>query len=112
MSQVQPALGGVVRWSAEEGWGVLRSTAVDGLVFAHFSVICDQAGHRGLEPGQQVWFRFETPGQDGCAARATSVWSGGPPVDGAPGPEGPSDAYRSVLHVTVDPPGGSPPPPP
>ena len=112
MSDDEPSVGEVVRWSFEDGWGVLRSGTVDGLVFAHFSDIRDQPGFRSLEPGQRVWFRFETPGQDGCQARATDVWSAGPPFDTVPEPQGPAGAYRSDLQITFDPPDGSPPPSP
>jgi CspA family cold shock protein len=107
--------GSVVRWSDDGGWGVLRSDALDGSVFAHFSMIRDQAGYRSLAPGQQVWFRWERPGQDGCAARAVDVYGAGPPGPDAPsGPPAPRDrpdaAYRASLTVTGDdPPGGSPP---
>jgi CspA family cold shock protein len=44
--------GEVLEWYAEEGWGVLTSPAVDGTVFAHYSVILDQEGYRSLERGR------------------------------------------------------------
>ncbi len=119
MNQAEAVVGRVVRWSTEEGWGVLRSDVVDGLVFAHFSAIRDQAGFRSLEAGQQVWFRWRRPGQDGCEVSAVDVWTAGPPSASGPsgveaqppgaGRPGPSAAYRSRLRITLDPPGGSPP---
>jgi CspA family cold shock protein len=122
VNQAEPAVGRVVGWSAEEGWGVLRSDGVDGLVFAHFSAIRDRTGYRSLEAGQQVWFRWTRPGQDGCEVSAVDVWTAGSPSAAGPGGAeapppgvgrpGPSDAYRSRLRITSDPPGGSPPPPP
>ena len=110
------AEGTVDRWSDVEGWGVLRSDHVEGLVFAHFAVIRDQAGHRSLTPGQQVWFRWELPGQDGCDVSARDIWIAGPPAtppaDALP-ENRPGAAYRSDLTITVaDPPDGSPPPSP
>ncbi len=79
MEQEEPTIGWVVRWSTDEGWGVLRSDHVDGSAFAHFSAIRDQAGVRSLDTGQQVWFRWARPGQDGCAVTAVDVYSTGPP---------------------------------
>lgn len=117
MAQDDVVAGTVVRWSDVDGWGVLRSDAVDGLVFAHYAAIRDQTGHRGLEPGRAVWFRWERPGQDGCDARASDVWAGGPPPRPTPAPPpepSGTSAYRSVLEITWDddPPDGSPPPSP
>jgi cold shock protein len=110
----EPVRGEVVRWSSEEGWGVLRSDAVDGLAFAHFSMIRDLVGYRELTPGQRVWFRWERPGQDGCDVRAEDIWTKGPPFVTEPVPQGPPGAYRSTLTITWDddPPDGPPPPPP
>jgi CspA family cold shock protein len=63
-------MGTVRAWHAEEGWGVL--TAPDGTeVWCHFSHV-EMPGYRVLSPGQSVSFNYETPGQDGCAARVTS----------------------------------------
>jgi cold shock CspA family protein len=67
--------GTVQRWSDEDGWGVLTADGLDGTVFAHYSMICDQAGWRGLRSGQQVWFTWEQPGQDGCAYRAVEIYT-------------------------------------
>ena len=111
--------GTVVRWSNVDGWGVLQSDALDGLVFAHYSDIRDQDGYRSLQAGKPVWFRWERPGQDGCDARALDIWATGRPSDTTPAPvPGPPSggAYRSTLSITWDdpsaPPDGSPPPRP
>ena len=113
------ARGTVVRWSDEEGWGVLRSDAVDGSVFAHFSHIRDVRAYRSLRPGQPVWFRWELPGQDGCDARAVDVWTAEPRAGATPVPPPPSEpggASTYTLTITWDdpatpddPPDGSPP---
>lgn len=93
--------GTVLRWSTEEGWGVLISGALDGPVFAHFSMIRDQVGSRGLEAGQQVWFSWESPGQDGCDHNAVDVCTteSRTPVERPPVPPG---AYTSSLVITFD----------
>jgi CspA family cold shock protein len=97
-------LSGTVRsWSDEHGWGVLASDALDGTVFAHYSMIRDQDGWRGLWPGQQVWFTIEEPGQDGCEFRAVDVYATETrrpvdrPVRADPG------AYSSSLTIQFDP---------
>lgn len=117
MRDDEPVPGEVLRWSPEDGWGVLRSDF--GTVFAHFSVVHDRHGHRNLIPGARVWFHAERPGQDGCDLRAVDVWTAGPPFpDAGPPPAGPPGAYRSSLTITRgdsepdDPPDGSPPPRP
>jgi len=105
VAQDDLAEGTVERWSDVDGWGVLRSAAVDGPVFAHRSMIRDRTGDRRLTPGQPVWFRWELPGQDGCDTRASAVWRAAPsPVQAAePPPEHPpSVAYRSTLTITFD----------
>lgn len=113
MRDDEPVPGEVLRWSPEDGWGVLRSDF--GTVFAHFSVVHDRHGHRNLIPGARVWFHAERPGQDGCDLRAVDVWTAGPPFPDAGPPPG---AYRSSLTITRgdsepdDPPDGSPPPRP
>ena len=67
-----PVTGTVEVWHAEHGWGVLR-TPDDVAVWCHFSQV-EMEGYRSLEPGQRVSFDYETPGQDGYAARVlTSV---------------------------------------
>lgn len=99
--------GTVQRWSDEHGWGVLTADALDGTVFAHYSMICDQAGWRGLRPGQQVWFTWEQPGQDGCAYRAVEIYTTEArrpvdrPVQSNPG------GYSSSLTIEFDPPPSS-----
>ena len=65
--------GEVLEWYAEEGWGVLTSPAVDGTVFAHYSVILDQEGYRSLEKGQAVCFRWHPGCQDGCDNQAAAT---------------------------------------
>jgi cold shock CspA family protein len=60
--------------------GVLVSPDVSGTVFAHFSMIRDQTGWRGLEPGQRVAFTRADGGQDGCDLRAVDVYSSGEPT--------------------------------
>jgi hypothetical protein len=70
---------------------------------------------RSLAPGQEVRFRWETPGQDGCDARAVDVWSSpdadtGVHVEPASRPRG---GYASGFETNLDdPPDGSPPPSP
>lgn len=63
-----------VRWSDDEGWGALRSDAVESDVFAHFSDI-DGDGFRTLYVGQRVRFAVEPfpSGQDGYVFRAHDV---------------------------------------
>lgn len=71
---VQTEVGSVVAWHGDEGWGVLRSAAVESDVFAHFSdLVMD--GYRSLEPGQLVRFECEhfPSGQDGYVYRASNV---------------------------------------
>jgi CspA family cold shock protein len=67
-----PVSGTVARWNDQEGWGVLVSPSVLGKVWAHFSMI-EMDGYRTLNPGQEVTFTYETPGQDGYPHRALSV---------------------------------------
>lgn len=69
--------GTVSAWYSEEGWGVLVSADLTGTVFAHYSMIQDQAGWRGLEVGQRVAFTWDEGGQDGCDHRAVEVFSSG-----------------------------------
>jgi cold shock CspA family protein len=97
--------GTVLRWSDEDGWGVLTSDALDGTVFAHYSTIRDQAGWRGLRPGQPVAFTWEESGQDGCDHRAVDVYTdtSRTPVEPPPAEPG-SSAYRSWLTIGFDPP--------
>ncbi|WP_093574216.1 cold-shock protein [Amycolatopsis rubida] len=65
-------LGKVVRWEVEEGWGVLESAAVDGPVWAHFSMI-EAEGFRFLTVGDNVRFTAERAEQDSCRWRAIRV---------------------------------------
>ncbi|MEU4193918.1 cold shock domain-containing protein [Kribbella sp. NPDC026611] len=61
----------VVRtWSDEEGWGVLDCPSTPGGCWTHYSVI-EADGFRSLTPGTTVHLRWEHPGQDGYAYRAT-----------------------------------------
>ncbi len=113
MRDDEPVLGEVLRWSAEEGWGVLRSD--HGRVFAHFSAIRDQEGFRSLEPGSRVWFHAERPGQDGYELRAVAVWTSRPASVTRTEPgglAGTPDAHRPGPHLMSDPADGSPPPSP
>nr|BFE59112.1 hypothetical protein GCM10020063_036380 [Dactylosporangium thailandense] len=66
---------GVVRqWDAEAGWGVVALDRDGLLVWTHYSaVVAEPGAYRSLEPGQRVRCWFETPGQDGYAARALRV---------------------------------------
>lgn len=73
MRTSHPTVVGTVEvWHGEHGWGVLRTP--DGVaVWCHFSQV-EMEGCRSLELGQRVFFDYETPGQDGYAARVlTSV---------------------------------------
>ncbi len=65
-----------VWWDDEEGWGALRSAALESDVFAHFSVL-DGPGFLSLRPGQTVRFEVEPypAGQDGYFFRAHHVTS-------------------------------------
>ncbi len=104
MSEDGIITGTVLRWSDEDGWGVLGSDELDGSVFAHYSSIVDQVGERGLVQGQQVAFSWRQPGQDGCDYSAVDVYttpSRTPverPVQHHPG------AYTSSLTIEFDPP--------
>jgi cold shock protein len=67
--------GTVTEWRDEEGWGVISSPDVPGLIWAHFSDI-DMEGFRTLSVGQEVQLRAEdlAPNdQDGYRFRATVV---------------------------------------
>ncbi len=65
-------LGKVVRWEVDEGWGILESAAVDGPIWAHYSMI-EAEGFRFLTAGDQVRFTVERAEQDGCHWRAIQV---------------------------------------
>ena len=67
-------VGTVVSWSDDEGWGVLRSPAVESDVFAHFSAVV-MDGYRLLRPGQTVRFECEyfPTGQDGYLYRSNGI---------------------------------------
>lgn len=71
---VQVVEGVCVRWSDDDGWGALRSEALESDVFVHFSVL-DGPGFLSLRPGQAVRFEVEPypAGQDGYFFRAHSV---------------------------------------
>lgn len=94
--------GRVLHWYAEEGWGVLQSDALDGRVFAHYSMIRDQTGWRGVEPGQQVAFSWEQPGQDGCEYRAVDVYTTESRTPVEPPPSKHGSAYSSSLTIEFD----------
>jgi len=94
--------GRVHRWYAEDGWGVLESDALDGLVFAHFSFIRDQTGWRGLEAGQRVAFSWRQPGQDGCEYSAVDVYTTESRKSVDQHTDRHPDAYRSSLTITFD----------
>ena len=94
---------GTVRvWHAEEGWGVLDSTAAPGGCWAPYSAVL-VPGYRELAVGATVEFTFETAEQDGYAFRAVEVW----PADQVPvrsgfDASGASAAYDSTLTLTFD----------
>lgn len=71
---VQVVEGVCVWWSDDDGWGALRSEALESDVFVHFSVL-DGPGFLSLRPGQAVRFAVEPypAGQDGYFFRAHSV---------------------------------------
>jgi cold shock protein len=71
---VQVVEGVCVRWSDDEGWGVLRSDDVGSDAFAHFSDLT-MDGYHTLEPGSRVRFEVEPypNGQDGFVFRAHDV---------------------------------------
>ena len=64
--------GTVREWSDDCGWGVIDSAETPGGCWAHFSVIVTH-GYRSLEPGGQVAFTYDVPGQDGVGYRAVQV---------------------------------------
>jgi CspA family cold shock protein len=92
--------GTVREWSDEDGWGVIDSAETPGGCWTHFSVIVSQ-GYRSLEPGSQVAFTYEAPGQDGFGYRAVQVWPSGvgPEAPQQPSRHEPSAAYRSSLTI-------------
>ncbi|MDF5751212.1 cold shock domain-containing protein [Spongiactinospora sp. TRM90649] len=96
--------GGVVLWNEEEGWGVLRSPAVPGDVWAHFSAIEGPPGsYRTLGEGDDVVFTWEAAEQDGFAYRAVAVREAGSPAGGGDTEFQTNDeAYRSTLEITFD----------
>lgn len=99
--------GRVKKWHPEEGWGVLESSDLDGVVFAHYSSIRDQTGWRGLEAGREVTFTWEQPGQDGCEYRALDVYTTeARTADEPPGTRN-AGAYSSSLTIEFDPPPSS-----
>ena len=69
--------GFVSEWHPDEGWGVIDAN--DGAqVWTHFSHIqTDPATYRVLAVGETVELAYETPGQDGYAARALWVQPAG-----------------------------------
>lgn len=71
---MQTVEGECVRWSDDDGWGVLRSDAVGSEVFAHFAELVGE-GYRSLRPGDRVCFDVEPypSGQDGYVFRAHDV---------------------------------------
>jgi CspA family cold shock protein len=92
--------GTVREWSDDDGWGVIDSAGTLGGCWAHFSMIVSQ-GYRRLEPGGQVAFTYEAPGQDGFSYRAVQVWPAGvsPETPQQPAQDEPSPAYRSSLTI-------------
>lgn len=95
-----PSEGTVREWSDDHGWGVIDSAETPGGCWAHFGVIVSP-GYRSLEPGAQVTFTFETPGQDGFDYRAVQVWPPGvsPDEPQQPAHSKPSAAYTSSLTI-------------
>lgn len=99
------ASGVVLRWSAEEGWGVILADATPGGCWAHFSTVA--RGGADLQEGDEVRFTLEPASQDGHDFRAIEVW----PADAAPDRSlrveggGGSAGYRSELHLSFDEPG-------
>ena len=100
--QLATVTGRVLRWRPEDGWGVLESDELDGLVFAHYSAIHDQPGWRGLEPGRRVRFSWEQPGQDGCEYTAVAVFTTESGTRIGPPPATASGAYTSSLTIEFD----------
>lgn len=81
--QNQILTGRVIQWHEEEGWGVIKSSELDSLAWAHFSHI-DPSGHRVtsggfrlLWPGDRVQFTVERAEQDGFHWRTTWISSTG-----------------------------------
>ncbi|WP_052847144.1 cold-shock protein [Streptomyces avicenniae] len=77
MSADETFSAGIVhRWDDEDGWGVIRSEAVPGDVFAHFSSIASApSSFRSLDVGEPVTFTWEQAAQDGFSYRAVTVRS-------------------------------------
>ncbi|MBT2503772.1 cold-shock protein [Curtobacterium sp. ISL-83] len=71
---MQRVQGVCVRWSDDDGWGVLRSDGVDSEVFAHFSEL-NVTGFHALLAGDRVQFDVEPfpSGQDGYFYRAHNI---------------------------------------
>ncbi|WP_258906373.1 cold-shock protein [Actinokineospora sp. UTMC 2448] len=77
--------GVVAEWHEDEGWGVIHSSDLDRLVWAHFSCIdssshrvVEAGGFRVLKQGDRVRFTVEQADQDGFQLRATWITTEGP----------------------------------
>ena len=96
------SVGTVRLWHAEEGWGVIDSSATPGGCWTHYSAVL-VPGYRELDTGAAVEFTFEVAEQDGYSFRAVEVWlAGQAPVRGGIGEPAASPAYRSTLTLGFD----------
>ena len=61
--RTETATGRVVSWYGRSGWGVLTTPMLQGEVWVAFSAI-EGSGHRDLDEGEEVEFRFRRATQE------------------------------------------------
>ncbi|QCR18762.1 cold-shock protein [Agrococcus sp. SGAir0287] len=95
------ALGTVVEWHDDEGWGLVALATSGAEVWAHFSII-EHRAFGSLEVGEEVrvWYQ---PGPEAGALHAVRVVPTTNLDDAVVEPEPPGEAYRSSLTVVEDP---------
>lgn len=81
---------------------MLVSPTVDGHVFAHYSMIRDEARWRGVQVGQPVSFTWDPSPQDGCPNRAIDVYTTPERRTVAQRDQSDPDAYTSSLVIHFD----------
>jgi cold shock CspA family protein len=94
--------GRVLNWNSEDGHGVLTSPDVAGQILAHYAMIRDQTGWRGLTVGQQVWFSWEQVRQDDCPNRAIDIFTTDTSSTSSASSASGNSAYVSSLDIAYD----------